>query len=103
MHRDKVLYHFSEEGDITYCGGEGQALALRGLARLPWRGTGPRPTVTWELSNGEGQALALRGLARLPWRGTGFSLPGPTGKWKRSGDVFTDETAVPIHRAPSQQ
>ena len=57
MDRDKVLYHFSEEGDITYCSGEGQdslSLALRGLARLQWRGTGPRPTVTWKLSNGEG-------------------------------------------------
>ena len=109
MDRDRVLYHFSEEGDITYCSGEGQvslSMALRGLARLPWRGTGfslPGPTVTWELSNGEGQALALRGLARLPWRGTGFSLPRPTGKWELSGDVFTDETAAPIHRAPSLQ
>ena len=72
MDRDRVLYHFSEEGDITYC-------------------------------CGEGQALALRGLARLQWRGRGFSLPHPTGKWERSGDVFTDETGVPIHRAPSQQ
>ena len=54
MDRDRVLYHFSEEGDITYCSGEGQALALRGLARLQWRGPVPRPTVTWELSNGEG-------------------------------------------------
>ena len=72
MDRDRVLYHFSEEGDITYC-------------------------------SGEGQALALRGLAILPWRGTGFSLPGPTGKWKLSPDVLTDETAAPIHRAPSQQ
>ena len=81
MDRDRVLYHFSEEGDITYCSGEGQALALRGLARLQWRGTGcslPRPTGKWELSNGEGQALALRGLARLQWRGTGCSLPRPT-------------------------
>ena len=72
MHRDKVLYHFSEEADITYC-------------------------------SGEGQALALRGLLILQWRGRGFSLPRPTGKWKLSPDVLTDETAVPIHRAPSQQ
>ena len=60
MDRDKVLYHFSEEADITYCSGEGQvslSMALRGLARLPWQGTGfslHGPTVTWELSNGEG-------------------------------------------------
>ena len=66
MDRDRVLYHFSEEGDITYCCGEGQALALRGLAILPGRGTGfslPAPTGKWELSNGEGGAflsLALR-------------------------------------------
>ncbi len=69
MDRDRVLYHFSEEADITYCSGEGQvslSLALRGLARLRWRGRGfslPRPTGKWELSNGEGQAslsLALR-------------------------------------------
>ena len=30
MDRDRVLYHFSEEGDITYCSGEGQALATTG-------------------------------------------------------------------------
>ena len=51
MDRDKVF--FSEEGDITYCSGEGQdslSLALRGLARLQWRGTGPRPTGPREIT-----------------------------------------------------
>ena len=90
MDRDRVLYHFSEEADITYCSGEGQTLALRGLAILQWRGTGfslPGPTGKWELSNGEGQdslSRALRSLAILPWRGRGFSLPGSTGKWELS-------------------
>ena len=53
MDRDRGLYHFSEEGDITYCSGEGQALALRGLARLQWRGTGfslPGPTGPREIT-----------------------------------------------------
>ena len=42
--------------------------------------------------------------ASRDYRGEGgASLPRPTGKWKISPDVLTDETAVPIHRAPSQQ
>ena len=61
MDRDKVLYHFSEEADITYCSGEGQdslSLALRGLARLQWRGTGPRPTGPREITMARDRILS---------------------------------------------
>ena len=93
MDRDKVLYHFSEEADITYYGGFNASIFHYPHAAF----------AASRYYSGEGQALALRGLARLQWRGRGFSLPRPTEKWELSGDVFTDETAVPIHRAPSQQ
>ena len=96
MDRDKVLYHFSEEADITYCGGFNDSIFHY-------------PHAAFAASrdySGEGQdslSLALRSLARLQWRGRGFSLPHPTVTWELSGGVFTDETAAPIHRAPSQQ
>ena len=87
MHRDKVLYHFSEEADITYCGGfnasifhyphaafaasryysgEGQdslSLALRENGNSVMARDRPSPDGASRDYNGEGQAslsLALR-------------------------------------------
>lgn len=69
MDRDRVLYHFSEEGDITYCSGEGQgslSMALREngnsvMARD--RVFSPSPYGASRDYSGEGQdslSLALR-------------------------------------------
>ena len=85
MHRDNVLYHFSEESDIT--------------CFEPRFANSELGKCVWAISaKGMYTSLLPRDCPRVTFRAN-----KNTSHPRDIAATFTDETAVPIHRAPSQR